>query len=79
MNQLSSITQGSVRITSIDGEGAEVIRLKRLGLCDGGRITIVSAGDPMILDVVGTRIGLSRKLAGRIMVDPVLPAADDDR
>lgn len=44
-------------------------RLKSLGLCIGRRIELLKQGNPMILRVLGSRIGLARRLAERITVD----------
>ncbi|MCA9073559.1 MAG: ferrous iron transport protein A [Planctomycetaceae bacterium] len=71
MTRLSDNPAGKLRCLSIDGEGAEVVRLKRLGICAGQHIRIVQAGDPMILEVVGSRVGLSRRLASRVTVEPL--------
>jgi Fe2+ transport system protein FeoA len=54
----------------VEGDGPEVTRLKRLGVCGGRRLEIVHAGDPMILRVAGTQIGLSRQLARSVYVAP---------
>lgn len=69
MTSLSDITSGTARCLSIEGDGAEVAKLKRLGICAGRQLRVLQAGDPMILEVVGTRVGLSRRLAGRVIVD----------
>lgn len=71
MTPLSSVSHGAFRCHSIEGEGVEVVRLKRLGICAGHRIEVVRAGDPMILEVIGTQIGLSRRLASRVLVESV--------
>ena len=66
---LSHATSGSYRCVDVTGEGEQVTRLKRMGICSGRRITVLQTGDPMILRVVGTRIGLSRDLAGSVVVE----------
>ncbi len=71
MTTLSEISTGSARCVSIEGEGAEVVRLKRLGICRGHCIRVLQAGDPMILEVIGTKIGISRELARRVIVEVV--------
>lgn len=45
-------------------------RLERLGVCAGRRVQVVRAGDPLILRVHGTRLGLSARLAERVWVEP---------
>ena len=66
---LSHAGPGTFRCIEITGEGEPAIRLKRMGICSGRHITIVQSGDPMILRVVGARIGLSRELAATVIVD----------
>lgn len=68
MTPLSS-TFGISRCVSIDSDGPEAVRLKRLGICSGRSIEVVQAGDPMIVNVAGARVGLSRMLASRVQVD----------
>lgn len=45
-------------------------RLKAMGLCQGRRLQLVKAGDPLIVRVLGTRIGLSARLARFVLVQP---------
>ncbi len=66
---LSCAASGTYRCIDVAGEGEQVIRLKRMGICSGRRIAVVQTGDPMILRVVGARVGLSRELAGTVIVD----------
>lgn len=69
MTSLSAIAAGVTRCVSIAGDGPAVVRLKRLGICPGRCIEVLHAGDPMILRVVGARVGISRKLAGSVFVE----------
>lgn len=52
----------------LDASQEDVTRLKQLGICSGRRIQLVKAGDPLILRVLGSRIGLSRRLAQFVIV-----------
>ncbi len=74
---LSTFRCGQVLCESLTGEGTEVVRLKRMGICSGRRIDVIQPGDPMILGVVGARLGISRKLASRVLVSPVEETAAD--
>lgn len=56
-----------VQVNEPDQEQSD--RLKALGLCVGRRIELLKEGNPMILRVLGSRIGLARRLAQRITVD----------
>ncbi len=57
----------SVVVGTVNADGADEVRLKRMGVCAGRRLDVVQAGDPMIIRVVGARVGLSRRLAERIL------------
>jgi len=45
-----------------------------MGVCIGRRLMMIRAGDPMIVKVLGSRIGISARLAQRVQV---LPCAGD--
>ncbi len=57
-------------IVSVEAAGQEQARLKSMGLCIGRRVQMVTVGDPLILRVLGSRIGLSQRLAKGITVKP---------
>ena len=42
------------------GEG-EIEQLQAMGVCAGRKVMLVKAGDPMILKVLGSRIGVSAR------------------
>jgi len=46
----------------------EIDRLKAMGICQGRKVMLVRAGDPLILRVLGSRIGLSARLAAEVSV-----------
>jgi Fe2+ transport system protein FeoA len=52
----------------------ETARLMAMGVCTGRRVMLVQTGDPLILRVLGSRIGVSARLAARVHV---VPCADD--
>ena len=62
------VNSGSFFVEDIEDRGEETIRLKRLGICENRRIDVLQTGDPMIVRVVGSRIGVSRSLARSIQV-----------
>ncbi|MEQ9410838.1 MAG: FeoA family protein [Fuerstiella sp.] len=77
MSRLSDLTQpGFFRVQHLDEQGEETIRLKRLGICEKRVLELLHAGDPMIVRVVGCRIGISRRLAQSVSV---LPVCAEDR
>ncbi|MCA9217115.1 MAG: ferrous iron transport protein A [Planctomycetales bacterium] len=55
-------------ISDIEATGPDAVRLKRLGICEGRCVQVVQTGDPLVLLVVGCRIGISRQLASRVSV-----------
>jgi len=55
-------------VCGVDLSDHDAVRLKRLGICDGRRVQVVRQGDPLILRVAGTRIGVSGRLAASIRV-----------
>jgi Fe2+ transport system protein FeoA len=56
-------------IVSIDADDQDADRLKAMGVCVGRRVESIKRGDPLILRVLGSRIGLSARLARRVTVD----------
>ncbi len=60
-----------VRLTAADQDAA---RLMALGVCVGRRVQVVQTGDPMIVRVVGARVGLSARLAAGVTVEPASAA-----
>jgi Fe2+ transport system protein FeoA len=60
-----------VRKIATDDE--EMQRLKTLGVCLGRRVELVKVGDPLILKVFGSRLGLSAALAANVQVEVCQP------
>ncbi len=59
----------------VDLAEEESFRLVPTGDCVGRRVQVVRAGDPMIVRVLGARIGLSHRLAAMVRVTPCDDAA----
>ncbi|MCD0460310.1 FeoA family protein [Roseiconus lacunae] len=72
---LSVVNKGLYQCIEVDASGQNATRLKRLGICSGRVLELVGDGDPMVLQIGNTRIGLSRQLASLISVGPVEPLA----
>lgn len=69
--ELSAVPPGSVALVHrVDAPEGDAERLKRLGVCIGRRLMVVQHGDPLIVRVHGTRIGLSARLAACVRVHP---------
>ena len=49
----------------------DAVRLKAMGICVGRKIQLLQSGDPLIVRVLGTRVGLSARLATGVVVEPV--------
>ena len=60
-------------VRSIDTDDEETLRLKTLGVCVGRRVELVRVGDPLILKVFGSRLGISSNLASRVQVEVCQP------
>lgn len=72
---LAAVPPGRFMCLAVDPAiGTE--RMKSLGICVGRPLELLSTGDPMILRVCGSSIGLSRRLAAAVRVAPLSePAA----
>ncbi|HVU27126.1 MAG TPA: FeoA family protein [Verrucomicrobiae bacterium] len=71
LNDLPPRVCGIVRDIATDDE--EIQRLKTLGVCAGRRVELVRGGDPLILKVFNSRLGLSAELAARVRVEICAP------
>lgn len=72
-------------VVEVLGEDDEHERLMAMGVCAGRTVELIQRGDPLILKVYGTRVGVSARLAERVRVAPctstqchlpVLPLSD---
>lgn len=57
------------RIVAVEAGPEDQDRLECLGLCTGRTVEVVQAGDPMIVRVLGTRIGIAAVLAATVLVE----------
>lgn len=55
-------------ICEIDGDHEDVEGLKVMGICLGRRLHVIKRGDPMIVSVMGTRLGIAGRLACHVFV-----------
>jgi Fe2+ transport system protein FeoA len=56
-------------VCRIETESEDVQRLKMLGICVGRRVEVVKPGDPLIVRVFGTRLGLAASLASCVWLE----------
>jgi Fe2+ transport system protein FeoA len=69
---LSSLRPSTTcRVVQVNAHSDDLRRLQALGVCVGRRVELVKSGDPMIISVVGARVGLSARLAAEVLVTPV--------
>ncbi|HTB82460.1 MAG TPA: FeoA family protein [Candidatus Sulfotelmatobacter sp.] len=71
LDELPARTCAVVRQVDTDDEDTQ--RLKTLGVCVGRRVELVRAGNPLILKIFGSRLGLSAELASRVRVEICSP------
>ena len=72
---LNDLIQGQCGlIRHLDLANNDDKRLRTLGICPGRRVWLVRRGDPMVLKVMGTRIGLAGELAQRVTVEVCTPS-----
>jgi Fe2+ transport system protein FeoA len=66
---LSELAAGrSARLNRRDLNEGEACLLAAMGLTLGSRLVVRSSGDPCIVEVRSTRIGLARTVASRLLV-----------
>ena len=69
---LHELPSGSRAVVQhIDGTDEALRRLMAMGLCVGREIEVVRHGNPLILRLLGARIGVSGRLARRVVVEHV--------
>lgn len=62
-------------VSEVIAQDNDVQRLMSMGVCAGRTIEVVKNGDPLILKVFGSRIGVSARLAERVQIVPCPPGA----
>ena len=64
----------------VEAQDSDIERLMAMGVCGGRTVEPIRIGDPLILKVYGTRVGVSARLAARIRVIPCsTPCCNNDR
>jgi Fe2+ transport system protein FeoA len=67
---LAALTPNALgRVIELAASADDAVRLKSLGICIGRRVQLVKTGDPLIVRVLGTRVGLSHRLALGVHVE----------
>ena len=71
---LNTLAKGGLGIIrELNPAGADVDRLKAMGVCGDRNIEVVKAGDPIVIRVHGCKIALSSQLAQHVLVEPIDP------
>jgi len=60
-------------VRSIATDDEDTQRLKTLGVCVGRRVEVARSGNPLILKIFGSRLGISGELAARVQVEVCQP------
>ena len=60
-------------VRRVDTEDEETLRLKTMGVCVGRRVELVRTGNPLIVKIFGSRLGISGELATRVFVEVCQP------
>lgn len=58
----------TLMVADVKVDGPDAMRLQAMGICRGRRIELVKSGDPLIVRVLGSRVGLSGRLAAEVLV-----------
>jgi len=61
------------RVCYIEALDEDAERLMALGVCTGRKVELIKTGDPLILKVFASRVGVSARLAARVFVKPLDP------
>jgi Fe2+ transport system protein FeoA len=56
-------------VREIEGRDSAMLRLMAMGLCVGREIAVLRHGNPLIIQLLGARVGLSGVVAHRIIVE----------
>lgn len=68
MESLSLLKEGECGMIAEVLNREELERLQAMGICTGRRLEVIKSGDPLIVRVFGSRIGLSARMASHVMV-----------
>ena len=75
LRRLPDLLPGQCAVIASVETPDDMTPLMAMGVCAGRLVELVQAGDPLILRVLGTRIGVSARLARRVWVR-ACPAAE---
>jgi Fe2+ transport system protein FeoA len=68
--KLTELPSGTHAVVErIDAADVAVQRLMAMGLCVGRKVEVVRQGNPLIVRMLGARIGIAGRVARHIIVD----------
>jgi len=67
-------TRAELRLSTLDDQTRALLRA--LGLTDGSTLRVCKQGEPLIIQVRATRIGMARSVAAGLLVEPRQAAKD---
>lgn len=69
---LPDMPRGTIaRVHRIDGENTACQRLRELGFCEEAEIQVLKSDGPVVCQICGSRVGLSRQVASAVHVAPI--------
>lgn len=69
--RLDELKSGArVVVRHVEEDECGMARLMAMGLCVGRQVEVVRQGNPLIVHLLGARVGISGRLARRILVEP---------
>jgi len=72
--QLSELKLRTCAVVSrIETDGEDIQRLKTLGVCIGRQVEVIKQGDPLIIRVFSSRLGMSASLAAHVWLEVCTP------
>lgn len=57
-----------LRVGKVDTNSADASRLQAMGVCQGRVLEIVKGGDPLVVRIVGSRVGIAARLALHVFI-----------
>ena len=73
---LNTLAAGQVAVVEdVTGDSDDMAKLKAMGVCTGRRLQLVKGGDPLVVRVLGSRLGISGRLAEHVAVRPCRASA----
>jgi Fe2+ transport system protein FeoA len=56
-------------VHAVRGSDAALLRLMAMGLCVGREVEVIRQGNPLIVRLLGARVGVSERLAQNVVIE----------